>query len=121
MHQALANLLANAATHTPVGSTVVLTLTTAPDGGVSLQVRDDGPGIPPDVLPHVFERFVRADPARTRTGGNAGLGLSIVAAIVHAHGGQVEVTSAPGRTEFTVRLPGDGSISPRPPVATAAS
>jgi two-component system, OmpR family, sensor kinase len=67
-----------------------------------LQVRDDGPGIPPGVRPHVFERFVRANQARSHTSGNARIGLSIVAAIVHA--GHVEVASEPGCTEFTVSL-----------------
>jgi two-component system, OmpR family, sensor kinase len=105
LHQALSNLLANARTHTPAGSTVNVTVEPATDGIVTMRVCDDGPGIPPDVRPHVFERFVRADNARTHTSGNAGLGLSIVAAIVHAHAGHVAVTSEPGRTEFTLSLP----------------
>lgn len=105
LHQAVSNLLANARTHTPAGSTVIVTVEPMTDSTVRLRVRDDGPGIPPNVRPHVFERFVRADNARSHTSGNAGLGLSIVAAIVRAHGGHVDVTSQPGRTEFVLRFP----------------
>jgi len=68
-------------------------------------VSDDGPGIPADFLPHIFERFARADSAREHTRGESGLGLAIVEAIVHAHDGSVTVTSGPGETTFTVRLP----------------
>lgn len=105
LHQALSNLLVNARTHTPAGSTVVVTVAAATDGTVTMQVSDDGPGIPPSVQPHVFERFVRTDNARSHVSGNAGLGLSIVAAIVRAHGGRVDVASQPGRTEFAIRFP----------------
>jgi two-component system OmpR family sensor kinase len=69
-------------------------------------VTDDGPGIPADLRDTVFSRFTRADKARTSTGeGSTGLGLSIVDAIVKAHGGSIDVTSRPGRTEFAVYLP----------------
>jgi two-component system OmpR family sensor kinase len=97
-------LLANTRTHTPAGTTVAVALTPV-DGEVSLSVVDDGPGVPPDLLPHVFERFARGDSSRSRTNGSTGLGLSIVDAVVAAHGGSVEVSSVPGRTAFTVRLP----------------
>jgi len=73
-----------------------------------MQVVDDGPGIPPQVLPTVFGRFTRGDDSRVRAGGAAastGLGLSIVQAVVAAHGGTVDVESRPGRTCFTVVLP----------------
>jgi two-component system OmpR family sensor kinase len=103
LHQALSNLLANARTHTPPGTTVVVAARETADG-VELSVRDDGPGIPAEVVPQVFGRFVRADGARSHAGGNAGLGLSIVDAIVRAHGGEVTVTSAPGNTEFRIAL-----------------
>jgi two-component system OmpR family sensor kinase len=104
LHQVLANLLANGRTHTPPGSTVTTSLSV--DGGtVALSVVDDGPGIPIDLLPEVFDRFARGDTSRSRAAGSTGLGLAIVAAVVEAHGGRVEVSSLPGRTAFTVRLP----------------
>jgi two-component system OmpR family sensor kinase len=61
--------------------------------------------VPQDLLPHVFERFARGDSSRSRAAGSTGLGLSIVDAVVAAHGGSVGVTSVPGHTAFTVRLP----------------
>ncbi|MEU1801764.1 HAMP domain-containing sensor histidine kinase [Streptomyces sp. NPDC019937] len=76
-----------------------------PPSYVSLQIEDDGPGIPPDLLPHVFERFARGDASRSRTAGSTGLGLAIVHAVVAAHEGQVTVDSVPGRTVFGVHLP----------------
>ena len=104
LHQVLANLLANARIHTPAGTTV--TTAVRPSGDtVELTVRDDGPGIPPDTLPGIFERFVRADPNRTAGTGSSGLGLAIVDAIVRSHHGRIIVTSEPGDTRFTVRLP----------------
>jgi two-component system OmpR family sensor kinase len=104
LQQVLANLLANARLHTPVGTKVTVTLET--DGPTAvLTVHDDGPGIPEGIQPAVFERFTRADRRRTdASGGGAGLGLSIVAAVVEAHGGSVGLESRPGSTTFTVRL-----------------
>ncbi|NUT34279.1 MAG: HAMP domain-containing histidine kinase [Hamadaea sp.] len=105
LHQVVANLLANARTHTPEGTTV--TVGVAEDGGDGvLTIVDTGPGIPADLQPHIFERFARGDTSRSRTAGSTGLGLAIVHAVVTAHGGAVTVYSRPGRTEFTVRLPG---------------
>ena len=104
--QVLTNLLANARTHTPTGTTVTIGLAHS-DGGARLTVVDDGPGIAPDLLPHVFERFARGSVGRSRHSGSTGLGLSIVDAVVAAHGGRVSVQSRPGRTEFAVWLPGD--------------
>ncbi|MFE4536673.1 sensor histidine kinase [Streptomyces scopuliridis] len=168
LHQVLVNLLANARTHTPPGTTVTARVRRSdggywgggpwdvwssgvwssaeaipadgvPDGGVRdggvlvegcpdagvpvegfpdsgalsgggssvvLEVQDDGPGIPPELLPHVFERFARGDASRSRAAGSTGLGLAIVQAVVTAHGGTVTVQSVPGRTVFSVRLPG---------------
>jgi two-component system OmpR family sensor kinase len=105
LHQVLANLLANVRTHTPEGTTATVRLGVH-DGTAVLQVDDDGPGIPPQLLPSVFERFARGDASRSRGAGSTGLGLAIVAAVVAAHDGTVEVASGPGRTVFTVRLPG---------------
>jgi two-component system OmpR family sensor kinase len=104
LHQVLANLLANARTHTPAGTTVTVSLGTTADQAV-LTVRDDGPGIPPALLPDIFQRFTRADTSRSRAAGSTGLGLSIVDAVVTAHHGEVSVDSRPGHTAFTVRLP----------------
>jgi two-component system, OmpR family, sensor kinase len=106
LQQVLANLLSNARVHTPAGTTVTARLASVEGGGAVLTVLDDGPGIPPEVLPLVFGRFVRGDRSRARTAGSTGLGLSIVEAVVEAHGGSVEVSSRPGRTAFTVSLPG---------------
>ncbi|MFC5137556.1 sensor histidine kinase [Actinomycetospora rhizophila] len=104
LHQVVANLLANARTHTPPGTRVTVGLHTV-DGAVRLDVADDGPGIPPDLLPHVAERFARGDTGRARTTGSTGLGLSIVSAVVAEHGGELRIASEPGDTRFTVDLP----------------
>jgi two-component system OmpR family sensor kinase len=106
LHQVLANLLANARLHTPEGSKVTVSLE---GGGAAavLTVHDDGPGVPGDIQPGVFERFTRAEHRRRpeNHGGGAGLGLSIVAAVAEAHGGSVGLESRAGSTTFTVRLP----------------
>ncbi|MET9407711.1 HAMP domain-containing sensor histidine kinase [Streptomyces sp. NPDC002935] len=105
LQQVLANLLANARVHTPVGTRVTVSLEEVGTAAL-LKVHDDGPGVPDDVRPGVFERFTRADRRRADGGGTgAGLGLSIVAAVVEAHGGTVGLESRPGATTFTVRLP----------------
>jgi two-component system OmpR family sensor kinase len=131
LHQVLANLMSNAGKHTPPGSTVSVALhvqaaplvdsPVAPDGGlvergvrpgaprVELSITDDGPGIPAELLPELFERFTRADTSRSRdldaAGKSTGLGLAIVDAVVAAHGGSITVTSRPGRTRFAICLP----------------
>lgn len=104
IHQVVANLLANARTHTPPGTHVTAGL--AIDGAYAvITVTDDGPGIAPELQARVFERFVRADTSRVRKAGQStGLGLAIVAAVVQAHHGTVKVSSRPGRTQFEVRL-----------------
>jgi two-component system OmpR family sensor kinase len=105
LRQVFVNLLTNARVHTPPGTTVTVSLTTS-DEGVVLDVVDDGPGIPADLVPRVFDRFTRGDTAwRHAAGTGGGLGLAIVKVIVEAHGGSVEVRSRAGRTAFTVRLP----------------
>jgi two-component system OmpR family sensor kinase len=105
LHQVLANLLANARTHTPPGTTVVTALGRSADGSAVLTVTDNGPGIPHDLLPDVFDRFARGDSSRSRSAGSTGLGLAIASAVVVAHHGTIGVHSRPGRTEFAVRLP----------------
>ncbi|WP_328745717.1 HAMP domain-containing histidine kinase [Streptomyces sp. NBC_00285] len=103
LQQVVSNLLANARLHTPGGTKVTVTLES--DGGATtLTVQDDGPGIPGDIQPGVFERFTRADRRTKAETGGAGLGLSIVAAVVEAHGGDVAMESRPGSTTFTVRI-----------------
>ncbi|NUT38553.1 MAG: HAMP domain-containing protein [Thermoactinospora sp.] len=104
LYQVVTNLLANARSHTPPGTTVTTTLTVE-SGWLALRVRDDGPGIAPEVLPDLFDRFTRGDAGRSRQVGGTGLGLAIVAAVTAAHGGRVEVSSVPGDTVFTVWLP----------------
>jgi two-component system OmpR family sensor kinase len=105
----VANLLANARTHTPPGTRVETGLSV--HGGTAvLTVTDNGPGVPGDIQSRVFERFTRADTSRVRSAGaeqgaSTGLGLAIVAAVVEAHQGSVTVSSVPGRTEFSVWLP----------------
>ncbi|MFJ6931763.1 ATP-binding protein [Streptomyces nigra] len=124
VQQVLVNLLANARTHTPPGTTITAWVRRR-DAWVCVDVVDDGPGIPADLLPRVFERFARGDSARSRTTGSTGLGLAIVQAVVSAHGGAVTVDSVPGRTVFTVRLParptGVGLVQPRDAVAARRS
>jgi len=104
LHQVVANLLTNARVHTPAGTSVVITLDTEP-GNAVVTVVDDGPGIPDDLQPVLFERFARGDSSRSRAAGSTGLGLAIVAAVVEGHGGRVLVHSEPGRTEFRMELP----------------
>ena len=104
LRQILANLAENAVRYTPSGS---VTLFARRDGdGVWIGLRDTGIGIASEHLPRVFERFYRADPARARADGGAGLGLAIGQWIAQAHGGQISVASELGRgSAFTVRLP----------------
>ncbi|MFF5080345.1 sensor histidine kinase [Actinoplanes sp. NPDC000266] len=115
LHQVLANLLANARTHTPEGTAVTVAVTTMPSAAV-IHVIDSGPGIPSELQPHIFERFARGDSSRSRAAGSTGLGLSIVHAVVTAHRGEVAVQSEPGRTVFSVMLPYD---APQPAVPPA--
>lgn len=115
LRQVLANLLTNARVHTPPGTTVTTAVRVPPEdpGTVEVLVRDDGPGIPADLLGSVLDRFTRGDGARTRSAGSSGLGLAIVDAVVRAHGGRVDVTSAAADdvadvrrgTTVTVRVP----------------
>jgi two-component system OmpR family sensor kinase len=104
IEQAIENLVGNALRHTPAGGTITLTAAQA-DGVATLSVSDTGPGIAPEHLPHVFERFYKVDTARAADSTGSGLGLSITKAIIVRHRGTIAVTSQPGRTTFTVVLP----------------
>jgi len=127
LHQVVANLLANARVHTPASTRVQVSLGSAAESAAGslaepasgetrparaiLTVTDDGPGIPEDLQPVLFERFARGDGSRSRAAGSTGLGLAIVHAVVAGHGGTVVVESSPGRTMFRVELP----LAPLPP------
>ncbi|GII88345.1 two-component sensor histidine kinase [Sphaerisporangium siamense] len=112
LHQIIANLIANALRHTPPGTPFHVAIGNL-GPLVVVEVADQGPGLRPGDADRVFERFYRADPARTRTGnGGTGLGLPIAAALTHAHDGTITVTSAPGHgTTFRVELPAAGGAS----------
>jgi two-component system, OmpR family, sensor kinase len=103
LQQVLANLLTNSRTHTPSGTSVTTSLAAEGDHGAVFSVVDDGPGIPSEQQPEIFGRFVRGDSSRSRRDGSTGLGLAIVSA------GHIDMESHPGRTAFTVRLPGSRS------------
>ncbi|MDO0934505.1 HAMP domain-containing sensor histidine kinase [Streptomyces sp. DG2A-72] len=111
LQQVLINLLGNARKHTPPGTTVTARIQRR-GPWMCVDVEDNGQGIPPDLLPRVFERFARGDSSRSRASGSTGLGLAIVQAVATAHDGAVTVDSVPGRTVFTVRLP---ALAPQPP------
>jgi two-component system sensor histidine kinase BaeS len=106
--QVLRNLLSNALLHTPAGGTITV-LGRAGADEVSVSVCDTGSGVRPEDLPHVFDRFYRADKSRARQTGGAGLGLAIVKQLVLAHGGSVSANSVPGRgSTFTFTIPLSG-------------
>ena len=103
MRQALANLIDNAVKYTPEGGHVTVTCLQS-EQSVEVSIKDDGMGIPPREQPRIWERLYRGDKSRAQRG--LGLGLSLVKAVIEAHGGRVTVQSSPGAgSEFTVRLP----------------
>ncbi|GAA1920779.1 hypothetical protein GCM10009837_52430 [Streptomyces durmitorensis] len=105
LRQAIGNLVSNAVRHTPEGGSVTISCRATLDA-VVVEVADTGTGIDPDDLPHVFDRFWRADKSRTRATGGSGLGLAIVRQLVEGHDGTVTARSTPGEgAVFTVRLP----------------
>jgi two-component system OmpR family sensor kinase len=124
LRQVMANLVANVRVHTPPGTPIEVFLRRVPeDGEAELRVVDHGPGIDPEAAALVFDRFYRADAGRSRERGGSGLGLSIVASIVHAHGGRLWHERTPGGgTTFGVRLPFTGSsqATPGSPAAPSA-
>ena len=106
IHQALANLLANARTHTPSGTAIEVQATSS-DDEITISVKDLGPGLSDSDQARIFERFFRVDPSRARHAGEgSGLGLSIVDAVMKAHGGSVSVQSVVGEgSTFTLHFP----------------
>ena len=113
LDQVLLNLVSNAVRHTRPGGRIVLGAARR-RGEVAITVADDGEGIPPDVLPALFDRFTRADTARRRDTGGSGLGLAICRAIVEAHGGVIGAASEPGNgATFTILLPAPADVAPR--------
>ncbi len=114
LRQVVDNLLANVRAHTPPATAAAVRLAREQETAV-VEVADEGPGLGAEQAARVFERFYRADPSRSKDRGGSGLGLTIVAAIAAAHGGDASVLSAPGEgTTFRVSLPLDGPDS-RPP------
>ena len=112
LHQLFANLLSNVRTHTPPGTTATVSVLPGQDE-IAVTITDDGPGVSPEALPRLFDRFFREDESRSRENGGSGLGLSIVAAIVRSHSGRILAANAPGGgLTMTVILPR--------PVGTAA-
>ena len=115
LRQVLGNLVANALQHTPDSASVEIRVGTEA-GNTILEVSDEGPGMTPEDAHRVFERFYRTDSSRARTSGGTGLGLSIVDSLVSAHGGTVNITTAPGQgCRFTVQLP-RSDVNPAVPV-----
>jgi two-component system, OmpR family, sensor kinase len=108
LRQVLLALLDNAVKYAPAPATLTLAAHRAPNGGLRLDVRDTGEGIPPEALPHVFERFYRVDPSRERSTvrGGSGLGLAIAKSLIEAQGGAISIASAPGGgTTVTIQFP----------------
>jgi signal transduction histidine kinase len=100
------NLLENALQYSPAGSKVAIQVERNGGNTASVSVQDSGPGIPQEQLPHVFQRFYRGDPSRSRSTGGFGLGLAICKAMVTAYGGEIEAVNRDGQgTEMTVHLP----------------
>jgi signal transduction histidine kinase len=121
LRQVVGNLVTNALTHTPAGTRVTVTVGEAPDDPavLVLRVADEGQGMDPADAERAFERFYRADASRNRSAGGTGLGLAIVSSLVAAHGGSVDLDTAPGKgTVVTVRLPRSGPVDV-PPTPTA--
>jgi two-component system sensor histidine kinase BaeS len=116
LRQAISALLDNAIRLTPAGGEVSVGSAVGPDGMVRVSVRDTGPGIAPEDLPHLFDRFYQADAARDRTSGTSGLGLAVMRALILAHGGRVGVENAEtGGARFWFELPIDADGSRRAP------
>lgn len=106
VRRAITNLLSNAVRYTPRGQRIAIVLSAGPEGEARLEMRNPGPGIAPEHVGRVFDRFFRGDPSRERSQEGSGLGLAIIAAIMGLHGGEASVRSSPGSsTTFTLRFP----------------
>jgi signal transduction histidine kinase len=116
---ALDALLENAVKYTEPSAAIELRARRDGPTGVSIEVQDEGCGVPAQALARIFERFARADPARTRSAGGVGLGLAIVDAIVKAHGGSCTVTSTPQGSIFALHLPNFSGVDSDPPLPQA--
>ena len=115
LDQVLSNLVDNAIKYGRPRGTVTVGATIASPGQVEVFVQDDGPGIPPEALERVFERFFRVDKARSREQGGTGLGLSIVKHIIQGHGGRVWAKSEPGHgATFSFTLPQESGAQQQP-------
>lgn len=115
LRRALGNLIANSLRYTRPGGKVALSATQMSDGSVEIEVSDTGTGIAPEHLPHLFDRFYRADSGRERGSAGSGLGLAIVKSIMTLHGGTADVRSEPGKgTRVTLRFPGAGNAAISP-------
>jgi heavy metal sensor kinase len=112
LRRALRNLVENAVRHSPVGGTVRVRCTVG-EATATIEVRDEGPGIPPELRSRIFDRFFRADPSRGRSTGGSGLGLAISRHIAEAHGGRIGVRSLPQGSAFVLAVP----LAPEDPPA----
>ena len=120
LRTALDALLENAVKYTDPGDSIELGAHADGAGGVVIEVADSGAGVPPEALPRIFDRWARADSARTRERGGAGLGLAIVAAVARAHGGRCSVKPLQRGTAFRLHLPPRIAAGPMPSPAPAA-
>jgi len=120
--QVLGNLLDNALRHTPEGGLITVRVqSAAAPGVVQITVADSGPGIPAEHLPYIFERFYRADSARSRKQGGSGIGLAVVKQLTEAHGGRVHVESPSDRgASFRVQFPAHTEAGERPPTRNSS-
>jgi signal transduction histidine kinase len=120
LRAALDALLENAVKYSSPGAAIELRARVCERGEVLIEVEDEGCGVPPEALSRIFERFARADSARTRAAGGVGLGLAITDAIAKAHGGSCSVASTAAGSTFSLRLPGFTPTARRAPVRTGA-
>jgi two-component system phosphate regulon sensor histidine kinase PhoR len=106
LHSALSNLVGNAIRYTPTSGEISVQVMSLPDGRVACSVEDTGPGITPEHIPRLTERFYRVDRSRSRDTGGTGLGLAIVKHVAQRHGAELKIESTPGKgSTFTIIFP----------------